>query len=119
MFIFIQLLRPSTDGKVYLFLYDLSIARGSNYTRVVSIREMQEILGMQKSSLHEAISRLRNLGALEVYELLKNEGTRYTVKLPVWTGNLWEFVSARSCPYLYRKLERVDESNVQDVLGFW
>jgi len=119
VFIFTQLLRPSTDGKIYLFMYDMSIARGHTHTHLVSIREMESILGIQKSALHESVTRLRAMGALEVYQVYKNEGTRYTVNLPVWNGSSWDFYPAGQCPYLYKKGEAVDAEIPQDLLGFW
>lgn len=95
--------RPATVGKLYLYLYDMSISQSNEITPVLSYRQISEALSLKKSMVENAINALKELEAIDVYEISRAKGTRYKVRLPEYSaGNLY-FVNLNKCSYMFTK----------------
>jgi hypothetical protein len=95
--------RPATIGKLYLYLYDISISQSSSITPVVSYRTIADVLSLKKSMVENAVNILKDLGAIDMYEISRARGTRYKIKLPEYISGSLYFVSMERCSYMFTK----------------
>ena len=107
---FVIKIRPASMGKLFLYLYFISIGTGSEVTPKISVRDLAAILNMKKSKMYDNLKTLQEMGALEVVEQ-DNLGTAYRLLLPQENGG---FLPADKTPYLWEKGKRKQFS--QDTL---
>ena len=108
--------RPAMMNKVYMYLYNRSIAAGKHNTPMLSAKEMAKILNVKPTIVYRMLKWLMEMNAIEIEHQLRGRGTSYLVNLPLKTETGWMFLSPQKCPYLYEKGEKAYKKPVQDQL---
>ncbi|ABR31483.1 hypothetical protein SU69_08315 [Thermosipho melanesiensis] len=91
---FVMKVRPANAGRIYLYLYSMSIAAGRKITPWVSYREIADYLQVKYGTVELSFKVLLNLNAIipVARKNKKGYGQKYMVNVPKYVGDKFIFV---------------------------
>nr|WP_250880090.1 hypothetical protein [Thermosipho sp. 1244] len=86
--------RPANAGRVYLYLYSISIAAGRKITPWISYRELAEYFQVKYGTIELSFKALLNLNAIipVARKNKKGYGQKYIVNVPKYVDDKFIFI---------------------------